>query len=287
MILESTPEGVGGCFLRGVAEGGRRRGWCGIFFRGGWRARYRAEAVDEDEPDRGRAGTDGSGRVWIWSRSGFGGRCGRTFAGWRGRSMPRTRRAAFWPAGIRSLSWSAIEERMHGCCREPAELRRNGEMEMWLPPLQGKQYLVAVDPAGGGSEGDYSAAQVLEMETGLQCAEFAGHSGRAGTGEAGDRRWPRNTTGAWLVVERNNHGTGVLALAETVCGYGRIYRARRAGGMADDVGEPAGGAGAAGCGAGGGAGALHEPGAAGRVQELCAPAGRQHGSAERGRTTTG
>jgi hypothetical protein len=29
---------------------------------------------------------------------------------------------------------------------------------------------------------------------------------------------------AWLVVERNNHGTGVLALAETVCRYGRIYR---------------------------------------------------------------
>jgi hypothetical protein len=30
--------------------------------------------------------------------------------------------------------------------------------------------------------------------------------------------------GAWLVVERNNHGSGVLALAETVCGYGRIYK---------------------------------------------------------------
>jgi len=29
---------------------------------------------------------------------------------------------------------------------------------------------------------------------------------------------------AWLVVERNNHGSGVLALAETACGYNRIYR---------------------------------------------------------------
>ena len=37
--------------------------------------------------------------------------------------------------------------------------------------------MVAVDPAGGGSEGDYSAAQVLDLETGLQCAEFAGHVG--------------------------------------------------------------------------------------------------------------
>ena len=43
--------------------------------------------------------------------------------------------------------------------------------------MKGKQYLVAVDPAGGGSEGDYSAAQVLEIGTGVQCAEFSGHVG--------------------------------------------------------------------------------------------------------------
>lgn len=30
--------------------------------------------------------------------------------------------------------------------------------------------------------------------------------------------------GAWLVVERNNHGSGVLALAETACKYDRIYQ---------------------------------------------------------------
>ena len=29
---------------------------------------------------------------------------------------------------------------------------------------------------------------------------------------------------AWLVVERNNHGSGVLAMVETNCGYQRIYR---------------------------------------------------------------
>jgi hypothetical protein len=89
--------------------------------------------------------------------------------------------------------------------------------------MKGKQYLVAVDPAGGGSGGDYSAAQVLEIETGLQCAEFAGHVGglelaRFITALAAEYN------GAWLVVERNNHGTGILALAETVCKYERIYR---------------------------------------------------------------
>jgi hypothetical protein len=106
---------------------------------------------------------------------------------------------------------------------EPVARRNNGELEIWLPPMKGKEYLVAVDPAGGGSEGDYSAAQVLELESGLQCAEFAGHVGglelaRLVTDLAAEYN------GAWLVVERNNHGSGVLALAETACKYGRIYQ---------------------------------------------------------------
>ena len=41
----------------------------------------------------------------------------------------------------------AIEERLKDM---PAagELKRNGELEIWLPPVPGKKYLVAVDPAG-------------------------------------------------------------------------------------------------------------------------------------------
>jgi len=87
----------------------------------------------------------------------------------------------------------------------------------------GKTVLLAVDPSGGGSEGDYSAAEVLDMETGVQCAEFAGHVGGLELAWL-MTRLATEYNGAWLVVERNNHGSGVLALAETVCGYGRIYR---------------------------------------------------------------
>ena len=119
------------------------------------------------------------------------------------------------------------------------EQRRNGELEVWLPPLKGKEYLLAVDPAGGGSEGDYSAAQVLELETGLQCAEFAAHVGglelaKFVTALAAEYNH------AWLVVERNNHGSGVLALAETACGYSRIYRqAGQPGWLTTSVSRPA------------------------------------------------
>jgi hypothetical protein len=132
-------------------------------------------------------------------------------------------------------------------------------------------------PGGGGSEGDYSAAQVLELETGLQCAEFAGHVGglelaRLVTELAAEYNQ------AWLVVERNNHGSGVLALIETVCGYGGIYRqGGQAGWLTTSLSRPA---------ALGRLDAalverpeqLSEPQAAGRVPELCAPAGWRMGA---------
>jgi hypothetical protein len=70
------------------------------------------------------------------------------------------------------------------------------------------------------------------METGLQCAEFAGHLGGLELARfVTDLAAEYNS--AWLVVERNNHGSGVLALAETACKYGRIYmQGGRQGGQA-------------------------------------------------------
>jgi hypothetical protein len=45
---------------------------------------------------------------------------------------------------------------------------------------------------------------------------------------------------AWLVVERNNHGNGVLALVEQVCHYVRVYRqAGQAGWLTTSLTRPA------------------------------------------------
>ena len=43
---------------------------------------------------------------------------------------------------------------------------------------------------------------------------------------------------ALLVVERNNHGSGVIAYLNTTERYARQYEQERAGGMVDDGGEP-------------------------------------------------
>jgi hypothetical protein len=117
----------------------------------------------------------------------------------------------------------AIERRLR---EVPAAIERRwaGALEVWLKPMAARQYVVAVDPAGGGSEGDYAAIEVLDRATGLQCAEF---QGRCGLLELAERAaaLAREYNGALLVVERNNHGSGVLAYLTGVVGYERLYEA--------------------------------------------------------------
>jgi hypothetical protein len=145
--------------------------------------------------------------------------------------------SCFLASGDAVFELAAVDERLK-TAPEAIEQRFNGELEIWLPPLAGKQYLVAVDPAGGGSEGDYSAAEVLELETGLQCAEYAGHVGGL---ELAQRMMElaEKYNQAWLVVERNNHGSGILSLLESVCRYEKVYRqGGQAGWLTTSVSRP-------------------------------------------------
>ena len=236
LILESTPDGVGGCFHQEwhkACETGMVR----HFFPWWMERHYRTLAVDEasltyEERDlMAHRGLD-------LEQIGYRRQIRADFCGLARQEYAEDCDACFLASGDSVFELEAIEKRL-ATMAEPIEQRWNGELEVWLPPIKGKAYLVAVDPAGGGSEGDYSAAQVLELETGLQCAEFAGHRGglelaRLVTGLASEYN------NAWLVVERNNHGSGVLALIETVCGYGRIYRqSGQAGWLTTSMSRPA------------------------------------------------
>jgi hypothetical protein len=220
LILESTPDGMGGCFHEEWQKAGET-GMVRHFFPWWMEQRYRAKAVDEavlTEEERALIARHGLDLAQI----GFRRQIRANFRGLARQEYAEDEESCFLASGNSVFELAAIEERLAEMA-PPVERRLNGELEVWLPPMKGKEYLVSVDPAGGGSEGDFSAAQVLEMETGLQCAEFAGHLGglelaKLATALAAEYNH------AWLVVERNNHGTGVQALAETVCGYARIYR---------------------------------------------------------------
>lgn len=116
----------------------------------------------------------------------------------------------------------AIEARLKEL-EEPLERRRNGEVEIYLPPLKGKEYLVSLDPAVGLSTGDYSAAQVIEMETGMQCAEMQAHLGGRELAEL-VARLGHEYNQALVVVERNSIGLASLGMLQEVCRYPRIFR---------------------------------------------------------------
>ncbi len=236
LILESTPDGVGGCFHEEWQKA-PETGMVRHFFPWWLERRYRAEAVDEaslTDEERALMARHGLDREQI----GYRRRIRANFRGLARQEYAEDEQSCFLASGDSVFELEAIEARLAET-PEPVERRRNGELEIWLPALRGKEYLVAVDPAGGGSEGDYSAAQVLDMETGMQCAEFAGHVGGLELARL-VTELAREYNGAWLVVERNNHGSGVLALVETACGYKRVYRqGGQAGWLTTSLSRPA------------------------------------------------
>jgi hypothetical protein len=134
---------------------------------------------------------------------------------------PENAEACFLASGDCVFDVEAVDRRL-ASAPEPLVRRWKGTLEVWYPAIAGKEYLVAVDPSGGGADGDYCAMQVIEMGMGLQCAEFRG---RLGLLEIAQRAAELGAeyNQALLVVERNNHGHAVLAYLRSVCGYGRLY----------------------------------------------------------------
>jgi hypothetical protein len=236
LILESTPDGVGGCFYEEWQKASET-GMVRHFFPWWMEKRYRTAPVDkatlsDDEQDLMARHGLSLGQI------GYRRQIRASFHGLARQEYAEDEQSCFLASGESVFELEAIEERLK-TVQEPQERRMNGELEIWLPPVRGKSYLVAVDPAGGGSDGDYSAAEVVEMETGLQCAEYAGHAGGLELARL-VTKLAAEYNDAWLVVERNNHGNGVLAYVETVYPCKRLYRhAGQAGWLTTSVSRPA------------------------------------------------
>jgi hypothetical protein len=236
LIIESTPNGMGDCFheewLKADETGTVRH-----FFPWWMEPRYRADAVekssltDEEEELCSKHGLN-------LEQIAFRRRIRADFRGLARQEYAENEESCFSASGDSVFEQEAVDACLESA-PNPVERRRNGELEIWLPPVADREYLVAVDPAGGGSSGDYSAIEVLEIETGMQCAEFAGHVGglelaRLVVELANEYRQ------AWVVVERNNHGSGVLAHLAGSCGYERLYeQGGQAGWLTTSVSRPA------------------------------------------------
>jgi hypothetical protein len=219
-ILESTPNGIGGCFYE-EWQTAPETGTVRHFFPWWMERRYRTKAIDENSLTDEERTLMASHHLTL-AQIGFRRKMQANFRAMARQEFAEDPESCFRASGESVFELAAIEQRL-ASAPAPLKLRRNGELEIWLPSLPGKQYLVAVDPAGGGSDGDYSAVEVLEMATGLQCAEFAGHLGGLELAQF-VTAIAAEYNHAWVVVERNNHGHGVLALLESVCHCARVYR---------------------------------------------------------------
>lgn len=105
---------------------------------------------------------------------------------------------------------SAVEGRLAEV-GEALQRRRNGALLVWLPPLPRHRYVLAVDTAGGGAAGDFAAIQVVDVQTGMQCAELQERLRPTELAEV-CVALAREYGDGLVAVERNNHGAAVLAL---------------------------------------------------------------------------
>lgn len=221
MVIESTPNGAYGCFYEEWQQASEK-GVVKHFYPWWMEPAYvSATVTDLRDDELALMARHGLSAAQIGFRRGLE----ASYRGLRTQEFAEDAELCFRATGECCFDMEAVERRL-AAVQEPVETRRDGALWIWLPPLPGKEYIVAVDTAGGGSEGDYAAVQVIDLATGVQCAEL---QQRLGTLELArvtaslGREYGGPGRGALVAVERNNHGAGVLAYLDAVERYARVY----------------------------------------------------------------
>jgi len=208
LAMESTPNGSAGCFWQqwqdAEATGTRRH-----FFPWWLEEVYSAAPAPEDSltgEERQLVDNHGVSLEQI----GYRRQIHANFRGLARQEYAEDPESCFLSSGSCYFHAPGIDARLRELS-QPTRIDRNGDLHIWLVPRPGMEYLVAVDPAGGGEEGDFAAVQVIEMKSGMQCAEL---QARMEPTELVPlvAQLAHDYNDALLVVERNNQGAAVLAL---------------------------------------------------------------------------
>jgi hypothetical protein len=222
LVLESTPNGAYGCFYEEWQQAGEN-GVVKHFFPWWMEPAYvAAEVTDfrEDEIELMKLHAELTA-----AKIGFRRTLEASYRGLRVQEFAEDADLCFRSSGDCCFDRDALESRLK-TVEGPVEVRRSGKVHIFLPAQADKDYIVAIDPAGGGSDGDYAVVEVIDMETGAQCAEMQQRLtprelARAAVALACEYSTPGSP--ALLVVERNNHGHGVLAHLQHGEKYDRVY----------------------------------------------------------------
>ncbi|MGA2989308.1 MAG: terminase [Candidatus Korobacteraceae bacterium] len=218
IVLESTPNGTAGAFYEEWHRA-QETGYARHFFPWWWEREYRRPA------DELALSADEAALVQRFGlsceqiafrremRANFGTRFDEEFT-----EDPVT---CFLASGECVFELPAVEQRLREVAG-PAESAHNGCLQVWLPQVAGRRYLIGVDPGEGNADGDYSCAQVLDRETALQCAELHGHFDPRELA-ARVTALARRYNDALVAVKRNNHGHAVIAQMLTVHAYPNLF----------------------------------------------------------------
>ncbi len=220
LVLESTPMGAAGCFWKEWQDAGKTD-TVRHFFPWWMEDGYVARAVEEDSLNETERRLMREHNLTL-DQIGYRRQIQANFRGLARQEYAEDATECFLASGECIFDTASIDARLRSV---PAPLahRSNEQLHVWLQPVANREYLAAVDPAGGGTEGDYSAVEVIDLATGLQCAELRGKLGPLELAYEASAL-AREYNNALLVVERNNHGSGVLAYLESVCRYERIHK---------------------------------------------------------------
>jgi len=208
IVLESTPNGAGGLFYE-EWQRAEETGYTRHFFPWWYEESYVAETgpslllLTEEETALAKDHGLTAGQM-AWRRQQWA-----SLRGLAAQEFAEDAVSCFRASGECVFELTAVEAALEGA-GDPVETRENGRLMIWLPARAGHRYVIGVDPAGGGVDGDYSCAEVIDRESGMQCAELNGHypvrEFAAMVMELG-----KEYNLALLAVERNNHGQAVLA----------------------------------------------------------------------------
>jgi hypothetical protein len=220
IVLESTPRGASGLFYEEWTTADER-GYTKHFFPWWFEPSYGQGALVEkadtlSEEEKKLMAANGLNEQQIaWRRK------QKLTMRWQAaQEYPEDEVACFLASRECVFEMEAVE-RAAAQAGKPVENKDNGRLLVWLPPQDKREYIVGVDTAGGGADGDYACAQVIDRELGLQCAELHGHFPpyelARRVGALGERYHD-----ALIAVERNNHGYGVLAHLKEM-DYANLY----------------------------------------------------------------
>ena len=225
MVLESTPNGAYGAFYdewcAATDEANLENDVVRHFFPWWMEPAYRGVAVAEDAmgaEERALVARHALSGEQIGFRRGLE----RTYGVLRAQEFAEDAETCFRTSGACCFDVDTLDQRAREA-PDPVERRRNGALHVWLKPVGGREYVVAVDSAGGGEDGDFAAVQVVEIATGLQCAELRERMRPEDLARV-SVELAKEYGGARVAVERNNHGAAVLAYIETRESYARLYR---------------------------------------------------------------